>query len=54
MLRSNNSFNHLLKNIKLFFKLSIIKSEVERNQSSNRGNYYYKNKLFDAYYKYFC
>ena len=47
MLRSNNSFNRILKNTKLILKSSIIKSEVELNQSSMRGNCY-NNKLCDV------
>ena len=52
MLRSNNSFNRILKNIKLILKSSIVKSEFERNQSSIRGNCY-NNKLCDVCNKYF-
>ena len=52
MLRSNNSFNRILKNTKSILKSSIIKSEVERNQSSIRGNCY-NNKLCDVCHKYF-
>ena len=44
MLRSNNSFNRILKNTKLILKSSIVKCEIERNQSSIRGNCY-NNKL---------
>ena len=34
MLRSNNSFSRILKNTKLILKSSIVKCEIERNQSS--------------------
>ena len=52
MLRSNNSFNRILKNTKLILKSSIIKSEIERNQSSIRGNCY-NNRLCDVCHKFF-
>ena len=52
MLRSNNSFNRILKNTKLILKSSIVKSEIERNQSSIRGNCY-NNRLCDVCHKYF-
>ena len=52
MLRSNNSFNRILKNTKLILKSSIVKCEIERNQSSIRGNCY-NNKLCDVCHKYF-
>ena len=52
MLRSNNSFNRILKNTKLILKSSIVKSEIERNQSSIRGNCY-NNKICDVCHKYF-
>ena len=50
MLRSNNSFNRILKNTKLILKSSIFKYEVERNQSSIRGNCY-NNKICDVCHK---
>ena len=52
MLRSNNSFNRILKNTKLILKSSIVKSEIERNQSSIRGNCY-NNRICDVCHKYF-
>ena len=52
MLRSNNSFNRILKNTKLILKSSIVKCEIERNQSSIRGNCY-NNRLCDVCHKYF-
>ena len=52
MLRSNKSFNRFLKNTKLILKSSIVKSEIERNQSSIKGNCY-NNKLCDVCHKYF-
>ena len=52
MLRSNNSFNRILKNTKLILKSSIVKFEVERNQSSIRGNCY-NNKICDVCHKNF-
>ena len=52
MLRSNNSFNRILKNTKLILKSSIFKYEVERNQSSIRGNCY-NNKICDVCHKNF-
>ena len=52
MLRSNNSFNRILKNTKSILKSSIVKTEIERNQSSIRGNCY-NNKLCDVCHKNF-
>jgi translation initiation factor 2B subunit (eIF-2B alpha/beta/delta family) len=47
MLRSNNSFNRILKNTKLILQSSIVKTEIERNQRSIRGNCY-NNRFCDV------